>query len=167
MNADIVDERVQANNPVQKKKPKKGKAMLIVLLVLLLLAAAAGAYNILAGRPFYALPLPEKTEKPKEIEYNFFGPDDYTVNLADSGQRRYLKVQITLAFEDGKLQDELTKKKAQVRDLVITILRSRTALDLENSEGMETLRSEIKAGLNAVLAQGQLAEVYFTDFLVQ
>ncbi|NLN06525.1 MAG: flagellar basal body-associated FliL family protein [Firmicutes bacterium] len=153
---------------IEIKKTGSGmKILVIVLLIIVLLNTALLAFNFLSGRPLYALPVQRQTRQSVDGECELFGPEEYTVNLADSGQRRYLKVRLVLAYEDKKLQKELERRQAQIRDLIILTLRQRTAEDLAENGGMETLRRDLKNRINAVLKTGIIKEIYFTDFLVQ
>ncbi|HHX74347.1 MAG TPA: flagellar basal body-associated FliL family protein [Firmicutes bacterium] len=152
----------------ETKKTISGmKILLAVLLVIVLLNAALVLFNLLSGRPLYALPAREGNSQAASDEYELFGPDDYTVNLADSGQRRYLKVRLVLAYEEKKLLAELNRRQAQIRDLIILTLRQHTAEDLAGSGGLEALRGELKNKVNSVLRTGVVREIYFIDFLVQ
>jgi flagellar FliL protein len=95
------------------------------------------------------------------------GPLEFTVNLADAGQRRYLKVTITLAFSDRALTDELVSSDPKLRDLIIGVLRGKKAAEVADPGGTEKLRNEIIAALNAALTGGQITTLYFTEFLIQ
>ena len=54
-----------------------------------------------------------------------------------------------------------------MRDLIIQVLRSKTKADLENAQGLETLRKELIRKLSNSLGEGQVFAIYFTDFVVQ
>ncbi|NLM46501.1 MAG: flagellar basal body-associated FliL family protein [Firmicutes bacterium] len=155
------------NETTTKKSGNGMKILVIILLVIVLLNTALLAFNMLSGQPLYTLPLQKQAKQPADGECQLFGPEDYTVNLADSGQRRYLKVRLVLTYEDKKMQKELEQRQAQIRDLIILTLRQRTAENLEENGGMESLRSELKSKINTILTTGVIKEIYFTDFLVQ
>lgn len=106
-------------------------------------------------------------EAPVQRPSRLHGPLEFTVNLADAGQRRYLKVTITLAFTDRTLTDELAESEPKLRDLIIGVLRGKKAAEVADPGGTEKLRNELIAALNAALTGGQIKAVYFTDFLIQ
>jgi len=46
-------------------------------------------------------------------------------------------------------------------------MSAKTSEDLRTPEGKEALKQELKERINSVLAKGQIARVYFTEFAVQ
>ena len=65
----------------------------------------------------------------------------------------------------GHRQEEIEKRKAQVRDIIIIILSSKTYEDVSSREGKDRLRNEIKDTINSFLVQGKIANVFFTEFI--
>ncbi|MBT9152950.1 MAG: hypothetical protein DDT35_01177 [Firmicutes bacterium] len=93
---------------------------------------------------------------------------DFTVNLVDPGMRRVLRVSMTFKYyTNSKLAAELRDKNAQVRHTVITVLRSRSAMDLLEEGSSAKLQADLVAELNAILEQGDIERIYFTDFVIQ
>ena len=95
-----------------------------------------------------------------------FQLDEVTVNLADEGGNRYLKVAVYLGFNEKKLTSELTAKKPIVTDAVIQILRTKKAADI-SAKNMNNIKLEIIQKINPMLEKGQLNNVYFTDIIIQ
>ncbi|OBR94967.1 flagellar basal body-associated protein FliL [Clostridium ragsdalei P11] len=95
-----------------------------------------------------------------------FQLDEITVNLADEGGNRYLKVAVYLGFNEKKLTSELTAKKPIVTDAVIQILRTKKAADI-SAKNMNNIKLEIIQKINPMLEKGQLNNVYFTDIVIQ
>ena len=124
-----------------------------------------GMYNLGSGRSFFSLP-----GSPARIQngyYELFGPEGFTVNLNDANQRRYLKTGVVIAYQEGRLLEELEKRQPQLRDLTITVLRRWTAADLAEEESLEKLRTELMGEINSVLTSGEVKDIYFTEFIVQ
>ena len=155
--------------PVEKQKRKTSTTnlLLAVVAVLALLGVGMGVYNFVGVRDDLALPTGSANRGEPAALYREHGPQDFTVNLADSDQRRYLKVTVTLAFEEKRLAKELEQRNAQIRDLIISCLRRNTARDVEAEEGTQRLREAMIRELNAALTNGEIRDIYFTDFLVQ
>jgi flagellar protein FliL len=98
------------------------------------------------------------------------------VNLANEGGGSYLKASITLrvaeavdkkgakAKEEPKGADGVV---AAVRDTILTVLGRQTAEELLASDGKEHLKEELKAALAKHNPDLKVADVFFTDFLVQ
>ncbi len=106
------------------------------------------------------------------------------VNLADSPAYRYLKIQVTLEFEDpthraGDLkgdalkqrEDELAKEidpsSPALQDFLITTLTRKTAAELLSPEGKDQLRQQLLDGLRQRLPNDPPTAVYFTQFVIQ
>lgn len=97
-----------------------------------------------------------------------YGLDSFSVNLADQESRHFLKATVTLELGTPALAKELDKRKAQVRDIIITLLREKTSEQLKgDNTTVAKLKTEIRDRLNAVLASGKITAVYFTEFIVQ
>ena len=148
--------------PVKKSRTS---LLLVVVAVLALIGVALSVYTLFFSDDAVA------NDEPQLVEvagpYRQFGPMDFTVNLAESGQRSYLKATVTLAFEERSLENELEERRAQIRDMIIEILRSKEVAEVSHGVGTEQLRSEMIAELNPILSEGEIIEIYFTDFLVQ
>lgn len=154
----------EANNGAQKKK-SKNSFLPALLVVLLLMSTSINLFSMLR-KGEEPVKLPSMPGKSGSI-YKIYGPLDFTVNLADSGQRRYLKATIALAYEKKNVAKELEQRKAQVRDLMIGTLRSKTADELAANETRELLRKQLVEEVNAVMTNGLVTDLYFVDFLVQ
>jgi flagellar FliL protein len=96
-----------------------------------------------------------------------FAMEPFTVNLADQGRPRYLKLVLQAELEATGSVDELEGVRPKVRDSILMLLSAKTASDVTSVEGKETLRNEIIRRLNSFCTKGKVAEVYFTDFVVQ
>lgn len=69
-----------------------------------------------------------------------------------------------LELTDSATEEEITKKKAAIRDAVIVLLSSRSYKQIREASGMVTLRRDILRAVNNLLTSGQVREVYFTQF---
>jgi flagellar FliL protein len=91
--------------------------------------------------------------------------ETFIVNLAGSKGRRIAKVNMELELNGATVQEEIDKRKAQIRDIIIIILSGKTYDEVASKEGKETLREEIKDTVNAFLTKGKIQSVYFTEFI--
>lgn len=158
----------------ETKNVKKGgikKLLIIVLIVIAVLALVVTVTTVVstvylreAGGRELEVSTPPQDANPL---YKMFGPLDFTVNLLDTDQRRYLKVMVTLGYEDKALAKELEQRKAQVRDTIINVLRNQRVDDVLDINGTDNLRRVMINELNAVLSRGEIKDIYFTDFLIQ
>lgn len=114
----------------------------------------------------------EAQAKEEHEEKAFIGKviplETFIVNLAGSKGRKVAKVNMELEVKDangGTVSDEIDKRKAQVRDIIIIILSSKTYEDVSTREGKDNLRNEIKDTINSFLTKGKIVNVFFTEFI--
>ena len=93
--------------------------------------------------------------------------DTFIVNLSDSGGTRYLKVTMQVELSSSKLEAEIEKRKPQLRDIILTVLSSKTYAEVSTAQGKLALKQEILRRVNLVLTSGTLENVYFTEFVSQ
>ena len=93
--------------------------------------------------------------------------DSFIVNLSDEDGRRYVKATIQVAFYDAVAPPEFQRRLPQARDMLLTLLSSKTFADVRTPQGKAVLREEIVNRLNTVLNEDAVKAVYFTDFIVQ
>lgn len=91
--------------------------------------------------------------------------EKFIINLAGSKGRKLASVSIELEVRGPAVQEEIDKRKAQVRDIVIIILSSKTYEEVSTREGKDNLRNEIKDTINSFLVKGKISNVFFTEFI--
>lgn len=106
----------------------------------------------------------EATEE-KEVVGKVIPLETFIVNLAGSKGHKVAKVNMELEVKGDHVLEEIEKRKAQVRDIIIIILSSKTYEDVSSREGKDRLRNEIKDTINSFLVQGKIANVFFTEFI--
>lgn len=104
----------------------------------------------------------------KEAELGMIYPmEPFIVNLLDKGGKRYLKVKMELEIPFEHLAEEITRRKAQLRDTILLLLTSKKFEDVNRLDGKFQLRNELIFGINQVLQSGKIQTLYFTEFVVQ
>ncbi|NPA82256.1 MAG: flagellar basal body-associated protein FliL [Epsilonproteobacteria bacterium] len=181
-------EEAQANAAVAEKKGGSNIALIIiiVLLFLLLIGGGVAAYLLLNDsgdeemmknqasqtqvekKEDDAL-LKKKKRKLKDLlEVGPMYPmDQFIVNLLSENGSRYLKATIDLEMDKQELSAELDKKKAIIRDIIIRILSSKTFEEISTIKGKERLKEEIVDKINEILVDGEIKNIFFTDFVIQ
>lgn len=150
-----------ADNIESKKRLNLKKILFISIIIIFLL--------ILTGTIAYFIAIkasqPETKTKIEDSKGKYTYPGgEYLTNLADKG---YIKLTIEFELENKEMIKELDKRKAEIRDRVNFVLRSKTSEDIKGDTGMEKLRDSIKKELNLLLKQGRVLDVYFTNIIVQ
>jgi len=150
-----------------------GASWLIVLLVLVL-ALAAGA----GGTFFFLSQTPATTEAPIEVEAEPVDPgvefqdrlvslEPFVVNIAGEAYPRFLKLKIELEADTPSTKKELDARRPQVRDTTILLLASKRLPEVSEFEGRALLKDDLKARITALLGEGKVTSVMFTEFVVQ
>ncbi len=107
----------------------------------------------------------------RKSDYTNIGPmyalDPFIVNLFSEDGSRYLKTTINLEMDKQELSTELDSKKPLIRDIIIKALSAKSYEEISTIEGKENLKDEIVANINAVLKDGKINNVFFTDFVIQ
>ena len=168
-----------------EKKPKGNMVLIIVvvLLVVLLVGGGAAAFLLLGGSHEEAATAADtshqevKSEKKKSTsskkstDHLAIGPmypmAQFVVNLLSESGNRFLKVAVDLELSDPKLQPEMDHKKSLIRDIIIRTFSSKTFEEISTLKGKDKLKDEVLDKINENLSDGQVKNIYFTDFVVQ
>lgn len=106
--------------------------------------------------------------KPPPPLESFRFTDEFRVNTADQGESHFIKLRLSLGFEQGQaaLSAELAQRNPQLRDIINDILASKKREELSTVKDMRWLREEIKAAINHILSEGKIKAVYFEEIIV-
>jgi len=166
---------VEATDSEQEepKKKKSGGLLQIIILVLLLVLLALGGFiawklvtlkvPLLSSHPQAAAAADDAPPKPGI----FIAMDNITVNLADTDQSRFLRVKMKIEARDKAAEKRIKDNNAQIKDLVITILSSKTFNDVRTPQGKFALKEELAYRINQLIGGHPVNDVYFTDFVAQ
>jgi flagellar basal body-associated protein FliL len=92
--------------------------------------------------------------------------ETFVLNLADAGQRSYLRVGIDLGLgrELGKGENAPV---GPVRDTIVGVLAQGRVDDLLTAKGKTKLKEDLLRALQERVPELEVKEVYFTEFLIQ
>ncbi len=179
------------NVEVVEKKSGGSNILLIVIavmLALMLIGGAVGAYLLLSedeaviadansakqsqqleeAPAAKAAPVATSVRKSDYTNIGQMYPlDQFIVNLFSEDGSRYLKATMNLELSVPELATELDSKKPLIRDIIIKALSAKSYEEISTIAGKENLKDEIVANVNAVLKDGQINNVFFTDFVIQ
>ena len=145
---------------------KKGSSLMKIILLAVILGLLGGG-GYFGYVKFVKGPSDAEAAKPQKQEKIICELELFLVNLADVGGKRYLKVTLKLEVNNPRAPAEVTTRGFEVRDSILMLLSGKEYNDIASSGGKITLKREIISQLNRILKQGQIREVYFTDFIVQ
>lgn len=140
-----------------KKKPNV-KMLGVIGLVLVLLISGLVAKSLMGKT--------SKKPVPKEIG-SHVRLDEFLVNLADPGNDKYLKTNITLGLDKSITDEQFKESVAPVRDSILMLLTSKKLDDIRSTEGKTELKAELKAAINKTLGKEEVLEVDFETFATQ
>lgn len=160
--------------------------IIIVVLILIIIGGAAAAFLLMGDDDEGAVSsaAPQAKEKSasqprKSGSSNYsdsrklsdigilYPLDTFTVNLKSDSGRRYLKVTMSLELEGEELSLELDNKSPVLRDRVIRILTSKSLEEISSKKGKQKVSDQIMDTLNAMLSDGRILGIYFTEFVIQ
>jgi flagellar FliL protein len=93
--------------------------------------------------------------------------DVFIVNLATSGQGRYLRTTLSLGVKDTYEKEKIKEFVGPIRHAVIMYLTERTIDELVDPEGKEKLRQALHEQINEAIGEKMVSNVYFKEFLIQ
>ena len=151
-----------------------GIMKLVLPIVALLIGVGGGCYlgsSMTEQSISEAEQLEPKAEKvtkdPNAMVGEMFKLDPFVVNLNEPRGNRYLKTTIQLEMDSEALQSELERRNAQLQDVILSLLTSKSSKELQALEGKFRLREELLSRINALLVNGTVTRVYFTEFVIQ
>lgn len=115
----------------------------------------------------------EEVDEPEVVTGFKVTLPEFTVNLADQGEPRYLQIEIALEVDKEELKTHLTEEadsmlyQVKARDTILQILRSKTTKEVNDAAASVEIAKEIKFKLNRMFKSGKVLNVYFTRFVTQ
>ena len=164
------------------EEPKKGgKKKLIILIaaaLTVLLAGGGAGYYFLIHKPKQE-ELKRKQEEeskagsllktvPEEAD---IGPmveiKEFIVNIIGTDAPHYVKASLSLELDRQQTVDEVNKRMPQIRDAILLLIGNKTFEELQDIQGKNQVKAELKSKINTFLKTGKVNNVYLTDFVVQ
>ena len=167
---------------VEEVEKKSGGNMVLILIVVLLVVLLVGgglaAFLLLGGDDQPAVQQQQtqaqtknKRTSKRSTDLLTIGPmypmNQFVVNLLSESGGKFLKVALDIELDSENLATEMDMKKSLIRDIIIRSLSSKTFEEISTMKGKDRLKDEIVSKINEVLADGQINNIFFTDFVVQ
>jgi len=172
--------------PVEKKSSNMLMIVIIIVLFLIIIIGGIVAFLLMGddeeaavnNRPAQEMNAPQKKmSRGSSAQYDnsrqlndigiLYPLDTFTVNLKSDAGRRYLKVTMSLELEGEELSLELDAKSPVLRDRIIRILTSKTLEEISSKKGKQKVSQQIMDTLNAMISDGTIRGIYFTEFVIQ
>jgi flagellar protein FliL len=147
--------------------PKKRRRLLLALLLLALAGGGGAAYYLLE---FGRRPAAEAGAPPPPVTSYHAFEQAFTFNIA--GSARLMQVRISVSTTSPPtLFETMAQHDAPLRAAILAALMEQNADDLTTADGKLALTRHLRDVINAELAarggKGRIAEVFFTDLIIQ
>ena len=156
-----------AQAPARKRLPKK--LVIMVAAALMLGVSAAGAFIYLKRTPASAADT-AKTGGPRKLP-NFVDLDQFTVNLAEKEQDRYMQIKFSLEIASQEAETTIKEMMPALRSEILLVLSARQATDLASRDGKQALAKDIVDAANRSLdhtaAEHSVTAVRITQLIIQ
>ena len=153
--------------PEEPKKKNPIKPILIILLIIVLLGGGFVGYAFFTKSFFYE-PKDAETAAEVELKETMFSLEGFIVNLkTQNSSRRYLKVTLALGCVNKRDVKKLENKQYQIRDIVITTLRSKDIEILSSVEYEDKVKNELVENINTLFEPDIEMNVYYTEYIIQ
>jgi flagellar basal body-associated protein FliL len=96
--------------------------------------------------------------------------ETFLTNINDPHGEKHARIQVKLAIVPEEAIATLQADAllmARMHDRVLTLLTAKTAHQLNDPEGKEAFRTEVREELNPLLKKAQIKEVLFSDFIIE
>jgi flagellar FliL protein len=163
---DIAEKPAAETAPPPVPEKKSSSLVVIVAVLVILLLGGAGVYFWAAAssKKSSAQQKPEKTTEVLSVVHL----ETFVVNIADPEQKAFLRVGIDLGLEKKPAKGEADGAPvALIRDTILGVLSVQKPDDLLTTEGKRKLKEDLLRALRQRAPDLGVAEVYFTEFLMQ
>lgn len=97
----------------------------------------------------------------------FYNIENVVVNPAGTAGTRFLSCGVSFELENGDDAKFFESKGVQIKDILITILSSKTVDELSDIQLRNRMRQQILATVNRYAAPTKAKAVFLTDFVLQ
>jgi flagellar FliL protein len=92
---------------------------------------------------------------------------DFTTNIVQKGRpTRFFKTKVSVRTSSEATSEEIKRKNVLIRDAVIETLSDRRFEEVATQQGKQELKQELNERMNGLLEEGEVNEVFFTEFIV-
>jgi len=163
----------------EEAKPAGGGRNLFLLTIVMavLLPIGAGAYLTYANYERFAgvaraagiqLGTEDAWMQQGSTKYGqFIQLSDMVINPVGSSGKRYLLVSLGLESHNPATLEEIVAKEVVVRDTILKVLGLRTVDELADINRRGELKNALREAVNAIVHEGQIDRMYFTQFVLQ
>lgn len=151
---------------VKNKKTNMSKIVVILLLVLILLLLGTISFFVVRGNDATAI-IEVFRKGDESIEYTM-SLEEFVVNLkSDDKIKHYLKVSLALMYAEEDHGAIIESSISKIRDAIINDIRSRSYEEVLEDDNALIMKQSLVDGINVVLGEDIIKNVYITDIIIQ
>lgn len=147
-------------------KEKSGKGLMVVLFILGLIVLGAATFG-----GVYLFMKTNKTVSAQQVvvEQIYVDLEEFTINLADEGGKRYFKGELSLGYDksDKKVAEEITNNTVVIRDAIIFYFKGQKAEFVNDINNKEKIKEDLIEAINKELQKGKITDIRFKNMIVQ
>jgi len=149
--------------------PAKSRGVMILAVAGLLAGAAAGLFGlgpVLAKKKAMTPPPPPKVEADagSSVTHEI---SNLVLNPAGSGGTRFLMITAAFELKDGKADQMMKDREAEVRDHILALLGKKTVEDLTDINARDVVKKEVLDTIAPLFPKGAVLKVFFPQFVIQ
>lgn len=172
--ANAAKKEEEAKGAEEEKAASGGKKPIMLILLmgintLVMLGVGAGLY-------MFSSQVKEATQSqttvnesdlitPPSKEAKIVAIEPFYVNLSGSEGYKLLKVTMSMEVENSEVQAEVSQRQAQIRDIVLVLLSSKSYGEISGDNAKKKLKEEIMDTVNSFLTKGRVQKILFTEFI--
>jgi len=159
----------EVKEEVKEKKGGKKKLLLFIILGLLIIGIAGGAVFFLMGKKGEEDGGKGKAthQAKKKSEAVYYDLEPIVVNLLDPTGKRFIQVRLSLEIPDKKVEEEIKKREAVIKDTIISTLSGKTVEEVIVPEAKDKLKAELLSKINSALGEELVTNIYITQYIVE
>lgn len=93
--------------------------------------------------------------------------ENLVLNPAQSGGTRYLMASVGFGLADALAAEQMTLRDAEIRDIVVRVLGSKTVAELSDLALRNGMKEEMRTEIVKVVGENGLVDIYFPQFVIQ
>ena len=93
--------------------------------------------------------------------------ENLVLNPAGSGGSRFLLLSVAIEAGSSTMEADMTARDAELRDIILTSLGTKTVDQLTDIANREGIKSEVHAAIAARFGKSSIKRLYFPQFVVQ
>lgn len=156
---------------------KSNLILLIVAVIMsLVIGLGIGWFFSIASQPADKNEVAQSGEAAAKAKYDEKKFQTYAVSkeailtnlsMDESKRQGVIKAKAQLLVADDKILTKIQERSAEVVDIMISVLRSKTPEDMTKPDAKETIKAEMVKKMNEAFKTDKILDAFFEEFIIQ